>query len=379
MKKIVVLGCGRVGVLMVKDLARRPGLKVTAVDASSKNLAGLKPLKSIVTRKADLSDKKTVGKLVKGCDLAVGAVPGWMGFAVMKSVIDAGVNYSDISFFPEDPFKLDARARAKGVTAVVDCGVAPGLSNMIVGHVDSILDKTQKVLILVGGLPKKRTLPWEYKAPFSPADVIEEYTRPARFVRKGKVVTVPALTDVELVKLPGAGTLEAFNTDGLRSIMRTIKAPDMKEKTLRYPGHADKMRLLRDGGFFDKKKVKVGDVKVRPLDVTSSLLFPQWQLDENEDEFTVMQVTVEGRKDKKHLRYTYNLLDRFDKKTGDTSMARTTGYPNAIVAWLLATGRFERKGVCPPEYIGCDEKVFPLILRELKTRGIKLKRKIEEI
>jgi saccharopine dehydrogenase-like NADP-dependent oxidoreductase len=320
-----------------------------------------------------------VCKLVKDLDIAVGSVPGFMGFATMKAVIEAGVDYADISFFPEDPFKLDRQARAKGVTVVADCGVAPGISNMIVGYVDSVLDRTDSVTIMVGGLPKKREQPWEYKAPFSPPDVLEEYTRPARLVRGGRVVTVSALTDVEQVKLPGVGVLEAFNTDGLRTLIRTVKARDMKEKTLRYPGHADKIRLLRDSGLLNKRKVRVGGEWVRPLDVTSQMLFPLWELEKGEEEFTVMRVIVEGKKDGKRLRYTYDLLDRTDGKTGNTSMARTTGFPNAIVAHLIAAGNFKHPGICPPEYIGRDAQIFETVLKELRKRNIKLRRKITEL
>jgi saccharopine dehydrogenase-like NADP-dependent oxidoreductase len=375
MKKVVVLGCGRVGALMAKDLAGHKELEVTAVDASPDALKAFKSRSRIKTRRADLSDPAAVTRLVNRFDVAVGSVPGRMGFATMKAVIEAGVDYADISFFPEDPFRLDSRARAKGVTAIVDCGVAPGLSNMIVGHLGSTFERLTSVLIMVGGLPKKRVQPWEYKAPFSPADVIEEYVRPARLVRRGRVVTVPALTGVEMVKLPGVGTLEAFNTDGLRTLLRTVKAPEMKEKTLRYPGHADKARLLRDSGLFDQRPVKVAGVAVRPLDVTSRVLFPLWELGKGEDEFTVMRVEVEGIKDGKRVRCTYDLLDRYDGKTGETSMARTTGFPNAIAAYLLATGRFRRPGVCPPEYLGREKEVFDAILAGLRERGVRLRHK----
>lgn len=378
MKRIVVLGCGRVGALMAIDLAAHAELDVTAVDARAEALRRLKSRARVKIKKADLSDPGTVSALVEGFDVAVGSVPGSIGFATMKAVIKAGVNYADISFFPEDPFRLDGLARARGVTAVVDCGVAPGLSNMIVGHVHSTLERTQSVTIMVGGLPKKRVQPWEYKAPFSPPDVLEEYTRPARLVRKGRVVTLPALTDVEQVKLPGVGILEAFNTDGLRTLIRTIRARNMTEKTLRYPGHADKARLLRDTGLLDKREIRVGEALVRPLDVTSRLLFPLWELDEGEEEFTVMRVEIGGRKDGRRVRYSYDLLDRYDKRTGDTSMARTTGFPNAIVAHLMATGEFSHEGVCPPEYIGRNARVFREVIQELRRRGVRLRRRITE-
>jgi saccharopine dehydrogenase-like NADP-dependent oxidoreductase len=378
-KRVVVLGCGRVGAVMAKDLAEHSELEVTAVDARREALQRLKKFPCIKTKQVDLSNLKEVKRLIGDFDLAVGSVPGFMGFAMMKTVISAGVDYADISFFPEDPFELDEFAQAQGVTVVVDCGVAPGLSNMLVGYVCSLFDEVEDVLIMVGGLPKKRTHPWEYKAPFSPLDVIEEYTRPARFIRNGRKITMPALTDVELVHIPDVGTLEAFNTDGLRTLTRTIKARNMREKTLRYPGYAERIRLLRDSGFFDRRWIKVGDVRVRPIDVTTQILFPLWEPEESEDEFTVMEVRIEGSKEGKRMRYTYNLFDSFDKKTKTTSMARTTGFTNSIIAHMIATGEFRHNGICPPEYIGRNHRIFKKVLGELKKRNIRLKQKIEEL
>jgi len=214
--------------------------------------------------------------------LVLSAVPGSLGFRTLEAVIAAGKNVVDLAFFPEDPFLLDGPARANGVTAVIDCGVAPGMSNLLVGYVDSLMSETRSVLIFVGGLPLVREWPFEYKAVFSPADVIEEYVRPARYIQNGRPVVRPALSEPERIDFDELGTLEAFNTDGLRTLARTISAPDMKEKTLRYPGHIEKMAMLRETGFFNPEPIDVGGVRVRPLDVTSKLLFKKWKLEEGE-------------------------------------------------------------------------------------------------
>jgi len=285
----------------------------------------------------------------------------------------------DIAFFPEDPFQLDEPAKEKGVTVVVDCGVAPGMSNILIGHVDSILDKTEKVLIYVGGLPEIREWPYEYKAPFSPIDVIEEYIRPARYVENGKLVVRPALSEPELIDFPGVGTLEVFNTDGLRSLAKTMDAPNMKEKTMRYPGHIEKMRILRETGFFSQDEIDVKGTMVRPIDLTSKLLFPKWEYSKGEADITVMQVTVEGVKSGQKLRYKYDLIDRYDAATETLSMARTTGYTATMAVRMLAKGMYSRKGLSVPEYIGKDSECVEFLLNGLRDRGVVYKETIEEI
>ncbi|MGB8657363.1 MAG: saccharopine dehydrogenase C-terminal domain-containing protein [Candidatus Zixiibacteriota bacterium] len=377
--RVIVLGAGLVGGAMAKDLASDQDFQITVADLDPANLDKLKDDSRIQRTKADLSDSTTLSGLVKDSDLVVGALPGHMGFRALRTVIESGKDMVDISFFPEDPFELDQLAKERKVTAVVDCGVAPGCSNLILGYVASVLEETESFSCYVGGLPKMRTWPYEYKAPFSPSDVIEEYNRPARFVENGRVVTKPALSEIELLDLPGVGTLEAFNTDGLRSLIKTMKVPCMKEKTMRFPGHAEKMRMLRETGFFSQRPLLVGGVDVRPLDLTSKLLFSLWKLDEGEEDFTVMRIEVEGKKDGKRKRFVFDLLDHYDKKNRTLSMARTTGYTCTTVARLLARKKFTHVGICPPEFLGQDHECYRSIMDGLKEKGINFQEKVEEL
>ncbi|MBA3061581.1 MAG: saccharopine dehydrogenase [Atribacteria sp.] len=377
--KAIVLGCGLIGELIAKDLAKDENFQVTAADIDEGRLNKLLKETGIGGIKADLSDSRVIKKIVAEQDIVIGAVPGFLGFNMLRSVIETSKNIVDISFMAEDPLSLDELAKKKGVTAVVDMGVAPGMSHMIVGYVDSLMDETKSATILVGGLPVIREWPYEYKIAWSPKDVIEEYIRPARLIECGKIVEKPALSDLELVDLPQIGTLEAFNTDGLRSLLYTIKIPSMKEKTLRYPGYAEKMRMLRETGFFSDTPIEVRGVKVKPIDLTSKLLFPKWELKEGEEELTVMRVIVQGKKDEKILRYTYDLIDYYDKEEKATSMSRATGFPCAIMARLVAQGEFQYLGVCPPEYIGREHEVYQKVMKELEKRNIFYKESIEEI
>jgi saccharopine dehydrogenase-like NADP-dependent oxidoreductase len=302
--------------------------------------------------------------------MVINAVPGFMGFQTLKAIIGAGKNVVDIAFFIEDPFELDELARKNGVTAIMDMGVAPGMCNVLIGYADHLLDETENVLYMVGGLPVVREWPYEYKAVFSPVDVIEEYTRPARYIENGQLVVKPALSDPELLNFPGVGTLEAFNTDGLRSLAHTVKCPNMKEKTLRYPGHIEKMRMLRETGFFSTEEIEISGKRITPMEVTAKLLFPKWKLQEGEEDITVMQVRVEGKKAGKKVIYHWDLLDHYNPVTRIHSMARTTGYSATMALRMIAEGRYTQKGISVPEFIGKHPECVKYLLSGLKERGV---------
>lgn len=375
---IVVLGAGRVGGAIVRDLSAEKSFSITAVDLDPQALERLEG-RGVTTALADLSNPERVAETVAPADLVVGCVPGFLGYQTVEVVLGAGKPVVDISFFAEDAFGLDALAKEKGVPCLVDCGVAPGLSNLILGRLEAAFDETHCFRALIGGLPVERAWPWEYKAPFSPRDVIEEYTRPARIRQAGRTVTLPALSDVELVDFPGLGTLEAFNTDGLRSLLATCKTPDMVEKTIRYPGHAEKMRILREAGFFDDREILAPSGMVRPRDVTETLLFDAWQFEDGEPDLTVGRFTVQGIQNGKHVRHTYNLLDYYNPDTETSSMARTTGYTCASMVRMWAAGLWTEPGVAPPEFVGRNAECFEFVLKHLEERGVHLFHHLEEL
>ncbi|MBS1544500.1 MAG: saccharopine dehydrogenase NADP-binding domain-containing protein [Bacteroidetes bacterium] len=369
-KKITVLGAGLVGKAMAIDLAARHD--VTSVDLRAEALKDLEA-RSVHTVQADFTDFSSISKLIAVSDLVIGAVPGFLGFNTVKSVIAAGKNMVDISFFPEDAFLLDSAAKAAGVTVITDCGVAPGMGNIILGYHNKRM-KINSYECLVGGLPVKREWPFEYKAVFSPIDVIEEYVRPARFVKNGAVVIREALSDAELVHFDEVGTLESWNSDGLRSLITTMRPiPDMLEKTLRYPGCVEYLRVLRESGFFSYEPVDIQGVKVRPIDVTARLVFPKWKLKPGEEEFTVMRIRISGTEEGKERTYEYSLFDKTDD-TGTLSMARTTGYTATAVAERVLSGGYSRKGISPPEFVGENEEDFSFVVNYLKERGVQYRK-----
>ena len=372
MKQILILGAGMIGSAIAFDLSSK--YNVTVVDIDKIKLAKLAKKYSVKTICEDIANEITLKRTVKPYDLIICAVPGFMGYKTLQNIIEAGKNVVDISFFAEDPFTLDKLAKQKKVTAVVDCGVAPGLSNIILGHHNSKM-KIEYFECLVGGLPFERELPFQYKAPFSPVDVIEEYTRPARIVKNNKVIIKKALSDVERVNIKNVGTLETFNTDGLRTLITTMKIPDMKEKTLRYPGHIEYINMLKQSGFFREDYVNVNGKKVRPIDVSAKLLLPLWHLNDEDKEFTVLKIIIRGKENNKRKEYKYHLFDQFDENTRITSMARTTGYTCSSVARLLLDNQYSRKGISPPEFIGANDKCYEKVIKDLEERKITLEPK----
>ena len=372
--KIAVLGAGMVGSAIALDLASQH--HVTAFDLSESNLTLLNQRNpAIKTHQADLKNYDFYPPLLKDADIVVTAVPGFMGYKALETVISCGKDIVDISFFPEDALQLDKLAKQKEVTAIIDCGVAPGMHNLIVGRFNEEM-QIDALEVYVGGLPKVRKKPFQYKAPFSPADVIEEYIRPARLMENGHIVVKPALSEVEWIHFDEIGTLEAFNTDGLRSLLYTMPhIKNQKEKTMRYPGHVEIIRSLKESHFFSEDPVEVEGpdgkpLKISPLKMTSQILFNEWKLGLEEEELTVMKVKLTGKKNNELVIVEWNLLDYYDEETRTSSMARTTGYTCTAAVNLIAKKLFNEKGVFPPELVGKHKTCFDFVLDYLKERKV---------
>ncbi|MDH3646922.1 MAG: saccharopine dehydrogenase NADP-binding domain-containing protein [Gammaproteobacteria bacterium] len=366
-QSVTVFGAGLVGRAIVADLC--PEFSTRVADVDETRLTALAQQYAVETQQADLAKSDTIAALSADSDLVVCAVPGFMGFATLKAIIESGTDVVDISFFDRDPFELDGLAKENGVTAITDCGVAPGMSNLIVGYHNATM-KVESFDCMVGGLPFDRVWPYEYKAPFSPSDVIEEYVRPARLRENGEVVIRPALSEAELIEIEPVGTLEAFNTDGLRTLLDTTSIPNMRERTLRYPGHIELMRVLRESGFFDTTALQIGGASIRPRDLTAALLFPLWKAGPGEEEFTVMVIEITGLENGETVTHRYHLFDKDDPATGLSSMARTTGFTATAAARLVLDGSFRQAGISPPESVGAVSGCLQKMLAMLSERGV---------
>ncbi len=370
MSKIIVLGAGMVGSAIAIDLSKKH--QVTLSDISLDTLKKVKnKCEELTIAPADVTNPSELQKIINPFDLVLCAVPGFLGFNTLKIIIEAGKNVVDISFFPENSLELNQLALDKNVTAIVDCGVAPGMDNIVLGYYNEKM-KLSHFECLVGGLPQIKKWPFCYKAPFSPIDVIEEYTRSARYVENSNTIVREPLTDCEYITFDKVGTLESFNTDGLRSIIYTMPhIPNMKEKTLRYPGHVEYIKVLKESGFFSTKEVEINGIKISPLDFTSKILINEWKLAPSEREFTIMRVSLKGENSAGNTEeVVYDLYDEYSEETQTSSMARTTGYTAAAAANMFLEGLFTEKGVFPPELIGKHEVCFNYFMSYLAARNI---------
>lgn len=361
MKKVLTLGAGKVGRLIAAEMSKTTS--VTSVDVSEHNLAILKSLNpNIELLKKDVSS--LTPSFYSSFDLVISGVPGFMGYKTLESIIKAKKNVVDISFLPEDPFKLTDLAKSQNIVAITDAGLAPGLSNLICGHLTKKMNPSL-LKILVGGVPKYRKWPFEYKAPFSFVDVMEEYTRVARMKIFGNIVNKEALSEVENVDSP-IGSLEAFNTDGVRSLLYTLpEVPTIIEKTLRYPGYAKYINVLKQSGFFNTEPVEYKGVKISPMEFTSLILDKEFYQSPTDEDIVVLQVI--GQSEQETIQF--ELFDRFCKETGYSAMARTTGYTAAACANLVLDGKLN-PGLHVLEHLGKNDAIFDYIIKYIKDRNV---------
>jgi lysine 6-dehydrogenase len=344
--KILVLGAGAQGRIIAGDLARSlPEATIRVGDIREPELESLPNLKWL---SVDLGTAQDIARAAFGFDLIVGALPARLGFQAINAAVMTCTPIVDVSFSAEDPSVFDAQARACGTTVIPDCGLAPGLSNLIVGRAVAERGNPEELTIYVGGVAQDRDRPYGYVVSWALSDLLEEYVRPARIIRDGKPTTVPVFSGLEHIQVEGIGELEAFYSDGLRSLLNSFPdVPQMGEKTLRWPGHAAAVQpLVEDGTFIEEfQKQCVVD---EPRDVVALVVRMRWQ-----------DAQLEA-----------TLVDRHDPASGLSAMGRTTACTTAVVAQLVATGAYDRPGVVPLEFVGEDKKAYKFILEEMKKRGV---------
>jgi lysine 6-dehydrogenase len=374
--KALIVGCGNIGSVAAEDLAKSTSsIQVVVADKSktrAKEVAEKIRKNNVSCIQLDATNPSKLVNALKEFDLVMGFLPGKLGYRLTKACIDAGKDLVDVSYMAENPLTLNDNAVKANVTIVPDCGLAPGISNILVGHAAAELDKVQAVHIMVGGLPEKPVPPLGYIITWSPENLVDEYMRKARIVKEGKIIEVEALSGLEEIEFPKFGKLEAFYTDGLRTLPHTITgAYDMWEKTLRYPEHAEKIKLLKALGFFEEEQIDIDGISISPRKLTVKLLEQKLRKPKIKD-VVALKVEVSGVQDEGQTRYVYHLLDYYDEKRGITAMARTTAYSASIIAQLLLKKALREKGVVPTEKIGKNNALFKLFLDELKKREIRI-------
>ena len=387
MKALILGGSGIQGAAVAQDMVKKESVTEVVIAARRKEAleATASRLKNekLKTRCVDVSDKDGLVKLINkgGFDVVVSSVPWRVAIPPLEASIEAGVNLLDFGLyqnlaFDENISKFDENAKNRGATVVPSCGVAPGLTNMLAGHGASKLDKVNKIHIFVGGIPEKPLPPLGYKTVWSLEGVWTEYSGKCRIIRDGKMDEVDAASEIEFIDFPKVGRLQAFYTDGIGTLLHSYKEPLLKgvkevyEKTLRWPGHIEKIYTLRECLLLDIEPIKVKGVEISPRRFLTTLLNPLLKLGEEERDMTVLRVDVIGSKEGSDAEYTFYMADYRDMKTGVLSMARTTGYTGSIVAQMMYEGKIKEKGIVMPEKLGADQAIFKEILREYAKRNI---------
>jgi saccharopine dehydrogenase-like NADP-dependent oxidoreductase len=359
--RAAVIGLGRMGRRIAYELSRE-GVDVIGIDADMETVENVKYQLDIDAFVVDATNLQAIEAALLGIRQAVTALPGYIGFEVLKNLVELGMDIVDISFYREDPEALAYRARKLGAFLVVDAGVAPGLSNFLIGLSDEQIGPLEGARIFVGGVSKVKKDPLGLAMTWSPEDLMDEYQRPARMIKNGELLEVSPLSISGTVKVPGFGTMEFFPTDGLRSLLKTYgELKELVEYTLRWPGHLETIRLLRDMGFFDNDFVIVRGCAIRPKDVLARLIERRYL---NTEDLVVMVVETWSKND----RLVYKLV--VEPREGWSAMARATaGFASAVTLAMLE-GLLSGEGVRYPEMLSKDEDVRDFILSYLKRQDI---------
>ncbi|MFP4142674.1 MAG: saccharopine dehydrogenase family protein [Thermoplasmata archaeon] len=349
---ILVLGAGYIGEAIAHDLSKN--FELTIADIDEEDLKKVERYGDTI--KVDASDYEEVKEAMKGFDLVVECLPGKFGYQTLEAAIEAGKDIVSVSFMPEDPLQLDEKAKDAGVTIIPDAGFGPGLPNVCLSIMNDTFDDFQEVLIHIAGLPLDPQPPLYYRITWSPENLIDEYKREARIVKDGEITSVDPLKEIKDTEIKDL-ELEAFLSDGLRTLLTTLDVPDIEEWTMRWEGHLDKIKTLRELGFFKEEN----------LENTIDVITPHMKY--YSKDFCIMQVKGKGTIDGEEKEVKYDLYD--EEKDDFTSMARTTGFTTAIVAKLLAEGEFG-SGVIPPECL--DRETCETVLSEVKERDISIEK-----
>jgi len=371
--RTAVLGSGLMGSVIAWDLARSEGVdSVVVADIDPERLKGVRKRargKKLSTELLNLKDRRKVVTFLKGFDVAASALPHGIVHPSDLAAVQAGAKMVNIAF-EDEQMALDAQARKTGGVLIPGCGVAPGLGGVLLAHGLEQIGGGDEGHILVGGLPQKPLPPFDYRLVFSIVGLLREYIDDARVFRNGRLLKVRPFSTVENYKFPPPiGTLEGFCTDGLASLVYTLHGmKTLDEITLRWPGHAEKMGLLIESGYFSREKVRAGDADVSPLEVSWAVLGKKLAEGDPRD-MTVMRVIAKGRRG----RVVYDMVDRYDEKNGVSSMGKTTAYTASIVTQMLGSGEVKGKGVIPPE-VAIRGKSVEELLSELDRRGVRVER-----
>ena len=378
--KIVLFGAGKMAYAIAYDLVRHPEISQVVIGdirfQDAKKLAQFLKSPKAKPVRVDATDYRRVLQTIKNSDCVIGSTTYAHNLLLTKACIQAQSNFCDLGgniYVVEKQRSLSAQAKQAGVTVIPDCGLAPGMVNVLAYHWAKDFDSIDHLKIRVGGLPRRPKNLLNYQLVFSVEGLINEYIEDAVILSNGRKQMVPSMTGVEELSFPRPfQKLEAFYTSGGSSTLpETLKGKvkNLDYKTIRYPGHIQFVKFMLDIGLFSSQAVQIGGQKVIPRQLSGYLLTEY--LPANQPDLVLIRIQLEGKKNGKTVKITYDCVDYYDPQTKLTSMQRTTGFPVAIIAQMLASGMISHKGVIPQELAVPGEK----FIQELSKRNIKFIRK----
>ncbi|MGP4067263.1 saccharopine dehydrogenase family protein [Halobacillus sp. B29] len=374
--KVAVLGSGLMGKEAARDLVHSPGVEhvgLADIDLSrAEKVCQSINSPNIHAYKVDAGDAAELAAFMKSYDVVINALFYSFNEMVARTAIGVGVSSVDlgghIGHITDKVLELDEKAQAAGVTIIPDLGVAPGMINILSGYGVSKLDKLDSLRLFVGGIPVQPEPPLEYNHVFSMEGLLDHYTDPSTIIRNGKLEEVSSLSEIEPIYFERYGPLEAFHTSGGTStlVKSYPKVRTLEYKTIRYPGHAEKMKLLVDLNLtHNDSEVEVGGVKIKTREVLLKTIDPIVSL-KNKEDAVLLRVNVGGEKGGKQAAYQYEMVTYKDRITNVTAMARATANTISVVAQMIGSQAITKKGVCPPEQIVPGD----LYIKEMGKRGV---------
>ena len=382
MEHFLVLGAGKMGAVLAKDLIQSGyDFRVTLADIDFNALARAKTFiqsERLATVQRDIEDQGQREEVMRGKDVVLCALLHRHSLPILESAVRLGVHFVDmVGEFTLERLEFDEEAKTKNITAISGCGVSPGITNVCVGRGVELLDETENALIYVGGNPVEARPPLKYRIVYAVNSLLGLYERKALILKDGKLTKVAALSEVEPIGFPpDFPEMECFYTDGLNSLAHTMQGKiggELSEKTIRYSGHAAEIQTLKECGFFEREAIEIDGVNIVPRRVTEVVLDRKIALGEEKD-VTLLRVVLEGNKSGEPAKHVFEMVDYFDDERGYTSMGKTTAFPSSIAAQMILNGEITQRGVVFPEEIFVGELYEPFN-EALKSRGVLISHK----
>ncbi|HEX8492338.1 MAG TPA: saccharopine dehydrogenase C-terminal domain-containing protein [Pyrinomonadaceae bacterium] len=375
--RILILGAGRMGLGAAYDLAHSEGVElVTVADVDGERArAVVKTIggEKLTPAQIDVADYEQAVKLMRGHDAAISCVTYFHNLQLARAAIEARVNFCDLggnNAVVDAELALDEQARAAGINIIPDCGLAPGMVSVLVAHGAVRFERLDEIHIRVGGLPQSPEPPLDYQIVFSVEGLINEYVERARVIRRGEIIEVDSMTEIERLEFPAPfGQMEAFNTSGGTSTLPETfsgRTRELDYKTIRYPGHCEKFKLLLDLGLAASEEVEVDGTRLKPRRLLGEML--QRHLPSDGPDVVLIRVEFSGAMNGRQQTLRYDIIDLFDERTGLSAMMRTTAFPASIIAQMMARGLTLQKGAIP------QERCIPpaAFVAALEARNIKI-------